>query len=201
MGVGDVTKVEMVWEDATGQELVNVAHYVQVADAGLFFDLTSLAAFAASIGSMVSSYQGLVSSYLTYKHTIATVVTGGVAGLQAVDLTEAGNPGATLGADGPVERCIIYSIRTLLVGRANRGRLFSIVPCRETFSASGAYNAGNPDNAPQAALVGMLLASRPGPATNCMNLCVFRRGPGVGIVAFNVLLQPRMGLQRRRRAR
>lgn len=201
MALDDVVRVALEYSGQNGTPVVNILHYKQTSDAFLDFDLAGLSAFAGDVANVQTHFLGFASTYITGVQTTATVLSGGAAGLQAVDLTVAGISGTTGGTDGPVERCVVFSLRSLQVGRKFRGRVFSPAPSGGTFTLDGAYAPAGPDHAKITAAEAQLLALRQGPASACMQLCIFHRTATVNtsttVVSAGVSLK--VGTQRRRK--
>lgn len=200
MAAGDVVKIEVITTGPNLTQMVNVLHFGQAGDVGIDFDAVGLNAFVAAVATMlVARYIAIMSTFVTWDRVIGTVLGGGAAGLQAFSTLGQGTAGSTLGGDGPIERCLIYSLRTPFAGRAHRGRMYSIAPCVDSFNDEGTYQGGNPDAAAQVQLRNHLLDIFPGPATPCMQLCIATAlGSDVHYVN-RILLSQVAGTQRRRK--
>lgn len=198
MGTLDVVEVAFRYLSAAGQEFINVRHYEQTTADD--FDPVTLDQFAANVvAEIVGPSLNCISTSVSFDRTVATVLTGPAAGLQVINTDHNGDNGNSGGTPGPVERAIIFSLRTGFAGRRNRGRMYLPQPSEEIFDAQGNYIPANVDAADIGLLSADLLTGVDGFGTGDMLPCVYHRDLQIGGRIINVLISPVCGTQRRRK--
>lgn len=198
MAFGDVTEVRLEFKGPSGEQLVNVRHYNE-STAG-DFTLPSLITFAGQCSTnLANNALTLMPATVQGVKVTCTVLTGGAAGLQYVDPTISGVTGSSAGTQGSIERAIVYSLRSILAGRSERGRLYQAMPCRESFTTEGVYVPTNPDNVAQAAYATQLSQPLDGKALGDMIPSIYHRIGGLATTVVTCRISPGVGIQRRRR--
>ena len=200
MAAGDVVRVGLINQGPSGEELVNVLHYVQ-SSGGLNLTVSQMDAFASAFAAVLMAPLLVIASLaVTRGNTVATILNGASLGYQGYDTTAVGTPGGTSGTDGAIERCLLYRKSTGIAGKKFRGRLFAPMPCLETFNTDGTYNPSNPDHANQIALFTVLMTPVLDPNSAPWVPCIWHQATLTSTKIVDFTISSLVGIQRNRRA-
>lgn len=202
MAANDLIQVSLACVGTTGERMLNVLTYRQVSGGGtpLLSEANAIAdAFDANLSPLV---QLLLSPGATYGETNIKFLTGLGANIVGRSISNAGAPGTSSGAAGPIERTLVLRKHTGIAGRQNQGRVYIPQPCREMFKVDGTYDGTNPDSADIPAVLSGFLATITATVASVPSdfvPVVFHRATlgSTQIIAFT--FSTLVGVQRRRR--
>jgi len=199
MPVGDAWEFTLEGVGNTGEQLINVLHFAEIAPttgssaAQVPIDCADL------VSAMITQYLAMITTGYHFRQGTLRSLTGYSPDLVGVDGSLAGTAGGDGNAAGPIERCGLIQKLTGLAGRRYHGRMFTPMPRATMFLTDGSLNPGWSGGAAFAAFIAIVAATITLPSGLVLSQCIFHPDTGTQTFITNMQVGQLCGAQRRRR--